>query len=196
MAKDGIPKHVRDMLASVGVTPEEAGIKEPPVGELQRLERSQFHAEAVLHFLQYPSVSRIVKRCKECGEPFATYYKSVAYCDYPCLKNGLKRVGLLWNEAEYDYDSKTNVERWGNYEPPLVIPPAAIEAMRSLLNLIDSGNQGQEPALIEPVESSFERVVPFENDEPDVPEIESVPPQEQTQSLSDFDESFLDDLLD
>lgn len=194
--KNSIPKHVRDMLASVGVTPEEAGIKEPPVGEFQRLERAQFHAEAVLYFLHHPSTARITKRCKECGEPFATYYKSVAYCDYPCLKLGLKKMGLLWSEAEYDYDSKTNVERWGNMEPPLVIPPAAIEAMRSLLNLIDSGKPGLELAPVAPVESSFERVVPFENDEPDVPEIESVPPQEQTQSLSDFDESFLDDLLD
>lgn len=195
MAKDGIPKHVRDMLASVGMTPEEAGVKETPVGELHRLERSQFHAEAVLHFLQYPSVARIAKRCKECGEPFATYYKSVAYCDYPCLKLALKKMGLLWSEAERDYDSKTNVERWGNMEPPLVIPPAAIEAMRSLLKLIDSESQNQEPVQVESVSPSFEQVVPFDYDEPDAPEIESDLPQKQTQSQPDFDESFLDDLF-
>lgn len=194
--KDGIPKHVRDMLASVGMTPEEAGIKEPPAGELQRIERAQFHAEAVLHFLQYPSVARIAKRCKECGEPFATYYKSVAYCDYPCLKLALKKMGLLWTETEYDYDTKTNVERWGNMEPPLVIPPAAIEAMRSLLKLVDSENPNPAIVQAEPVSPSFEQVVPFDYDEPDVPEIESGPPVERIQDLPTFDESFLDDLFD
>lgn len=182
-----LPKAVREALAAAGIKEEEIKTEvQEPTGELQRLERAQFHAEAVLHFLQYPSTSRIVKSCKECGEPFSTYYKSVAYCDYPCLKAGLKRVGLLWEETEYDYDAKTNVERWGNYEPPLVIPPAAIQAMRDLLNSIDQGNQVLSKAPVEPSPVFDDPEPPAENDEPDSLEIPDDLPKESPPAEDDF----------
>lgn len=73
------------------------------------------------------------KLCKRCGEPFATNYRSVAYCSDPCRAHDIsEQIGVKWNYF------KSEEERWGG-EPPLVIPPRALQMLlRFVLWFVDT----------------------------------------------------------
>jgi hypothetical protein len=94
----------------------------------KNIENPSLEAEAVLQFLQKPA-KFILKLCKRtaCGEPFGTNYHAVAYCSDNCRAKDLQsQNGIIWNPHKRPED------RWGG-EPPLMIPPAAINAMVKLL---------------------------------------------------------------
>ena len=120
-----------EMLAASGVTIEEIEeIKETaPTGR----EAVSMQAEAVLLFLESPA-KFTQKQCKrtECGEYFGTNYRSVAYCSDTCrAKEVSRQIGVKWNYF------KTEHERWGG-EPPLVIPPAALQKIRQYIEFFQS----------------------------------------------------------
>jgi len=124
-------------------------------------------AEGVLTFLSDPRTV-VLKYCKRCEEPFGTNYQSVAYCSDNCRAKALEKIGIQWNPH------KRPEERWGG-QPPLVIPPEAIDAMVKLLRkgrahhreaaaeIVDAQNQteihDEAGGLVTPSDESQERVV-------------------------------------
>lgn len=85
--------------------------------------------QGVLEFLAYPSVDKIAKYCRRCGEPFATNYRNVAYCSRHCIELHLKeKYGLAWFPA-----GDLKKERWEYQEEPQLIPMQALVAMKELV---------------------------------------------------------------
>lgn len=83
-------------------------------------------AEAVLLFLETPA-KFTTKLCKRCGEAFGTNYRAVSFCSDNCRAREMeKQLGIKWNWY------KPEEERWGG-EPPLVIPPPALQKIQQLL---------------------------------------------------------------
>lgn len=82
--------------------------------------------EAVLAFLETPAkfTTKICKR-EACQQPFGTNYRSVAYCSDNCRSRAVSEMmGVKW-----DWTRATEEERWGG-EPPLIIPPAALQKIQ------------------------------------------------------------------
>lgn len=100
-------------------------------------------AEAVLAFIQKP-INFVVRNCKrtECGQSFGTNYLYVGYCSDNCRAKDLAKIGIQWDHQ------KSARDRWGG-EPPLVVPPSALQALKVLLL------QTQEP-----VEENLQEEVP------------------------------------
>lgn len=82
-------------------------------------------AEATLAYLEAPSFFTEVE-CKRCGARFAVNMANVAYCSDTCRALTLQDLGIKWDKT------KPAEERWGN-NVPLVVPPAALEVTRSIL---------------------------------------------------------------
>lgn len=110
-------------------------------------------AEAVLLSLEKPARFTI-KNCKRCGESFGTNYRYVSYCSDTCRAKAIQnQTGIRWNWH------KPAEERWGsqsgNVEPPLTIPPEALQAMKvahqNLCQLLALQNQNgtQNPLFVE-----------------------------------------------
>lgn len=90
-------------------------------------------AEAVLLFLESPA-KFTTKLCKrfECQQPFGTNYRGVAYCSDNCRARSIEeQLGIKWNWF------KPEEQRWGG-EPPLVIPPAALQKLQTFVEFFAS----------------------------------------------------------
>lgn len=89
-------------------------------------------AESVLHSLQFPARPMKVAKCKlsSCGDVFRTPYNSVAYCSDFCRMEGLKEIGI---DGEDIFGSKNELELWGGYTPPAIIPEAVLAVMKYLV---------------------------------------------------------------
>ena len=113
-----------DMLAASGTTTE--AIEEMKTNAPTGREALSRQGEAVLLFLESPA-KYTAKLCKRCGEAFGTNYRAVAYCSDSCrAKTMYEQLGVKWNNF------KTEEERWGG-EPPLIIPPEALQRIQQLV---------------------------------------------------------------
>lgn len=126
-----------EFLARYGASTEKISdqIKEEPLPKDMPLNRS-FHAEAVLTSLQYPEKPRVTKTCKHCKDGFTTTYASVGYCSDECRRLELSKYGVDWIAEQYR--TKSEVELWGGFVPPFIIPPDALAVMKYLLNQVES----------------------------------------------------------
>lgn len=126
----------KNWLASLGITPEDlAKAAEPTPLHKDAAPRQQANHEAisVLRSLTWPHDQLVSVKCWECKHVFLTNYRANVYCSQQCYKDGLEKRGLVWRP------DRTLAEQWGGMEPPLMIPPGAIEAMRRLVDLADQG---------------------------------------------------------
>lgn len=169
-----LSKAQQEMFDRLGIklTPED--IPDTPIEqEPSTQERSNWEAQSTLLCLQWPYPDLMRKVCAECGRKFATSYHAAAWCSNECVKKGLAKAGIQWRP------DKTFAEQWGVMEPPLLIPPEAIRAMRRVLNLIDSGtlNQSynQEPDSDEALVDEVDDALPV----PPIPDTAVETPQER-----------------
>lgn len=80
-------------------------------------------AEGVLLHLQSAAKALLHKKCKECGELFATRYFAVAYCSTQCRAKTLQRdFGVSYN-SRTDHYSNMEAER------PLIVGPQAYQTL-------------------------------------------------------------------
>lgn len=126
----------KNWLASIGITAEDlqqAAEPRPLHKDVAPRQQANHEAISVLRMLTWPYDEYLHVKCWECGHIFLTNYKANVYCSQQCFKDGLEKKGIKWRP------DRTLAEQWGNYEPPLMIPPGAIEAMRRLVDLADQG---------------------------------------------------------
>ena len=138
MPTEKLNKAQQEMLAKLGIELKPEDFVEKPIEQEQSThERNTWEAQSTLLSLQWPYPDLVRKVCIECGKKFATNYHSTVWCSNECVKKGLEKNGIKWRP------DKTFAEQWGVMEPPLIIPPEAIRAMRRVLNLIDSETPNQ-----------------------------------------------------
>lgn len=96
-------------------------------------EMAKWEAQSLLVSLKWPYPDLVPVECwnPTCKKKFLTNYKANVYCSMECHKIELERKGIVWRPERSFY------EQWGNMEPPLMIPPEAIKAMRRLLSIVD-----------------------------------------------------------
>lgn len=141
-------------------------------------------AEAVLLYLEKPA-RFITKPCKLCGEYFGTNYRGVSYCSNAHrAKSLLDSTGIRWNPH------KSEAERWGG-EPPLVIPPTAVNKLREfaeqLLSQLPSEDSAQVVEIQEHVDEVSHQLISDSHTNP----VSLLPKSEPSLSL-DLDFLFLD----
>ena len=173
-----LSKKEQALLAAAGVTlTDDDFVEKPSVHtEEHTKEMAKWEAQSVLRSLKWPYPELVNRQCErpDCKKIFLTNYEANAYCSMECFKIELERRGLVWRPERSFY------EQWGNLEPPLMIPPEAIRAMRRLLMLVDQGNPvvsgslKQDHEVLEqeediPLESELpEHSIP--SSDPDIPE--------------------------
>ena len=92
-------------------------------------ERVAFRGEGVLYALEFPLSPRITKVCKECRDPFLSYYKAVAYCSQECTIRALRtHFGINWKP-----NRELKKERWETRGEPRLIPLKALQAMKAIV---------------------------------------------------------------
>ena len=152
----------------------------------------QFQAEGVLLFLQTAGKSLQTKKCKQCGNPFATRYIAVAYCSDLCRAEKFRKdYGIRWDSSR-DHYSMLDAER------PLVVGPEAYQLLQEfarrileedILVLQDNPPEEtlQEFPEVSRLEQLFQQELDRTNSVPSPPEQDA---DEQSQSqpfgLSDF----------
>lgn len=162
----------KNWLASIGITPEDlqkAAEPQPLHKDVAPRQQANHEAMSVLRCLTWPHDQLVSVKCWECKQAFLTNYKANVYCSQQCFKDGLERKGIKWRP------DRTLAEQWGNYEPPLMIPPGAIEAMRRLVALADQGmivqpdNQEQDSVEVLPTPvSEVSNDLPIPSNDPDI----------------------------
>lgn len=177
-------KGIAEILALAGVTlsPQDLEPRVEVEQEISTKQMAQWEAQSLLVSLNWPYPEMVPVKCWSCGEKFLTNYKANVYCSMPCFKKELEKRGLTWNPKKDFYN------QWGNLEPPLMIPPEAIKAMRRLLNLLDqetlgqTSNQEQDYESESPEESTVSLDPPILDSDPEI--LKGLPPEE--------DQDFLD----
>lgn len=111
-------------LAGVSVEEVAKTIQGQTVEDKQQV---QMQGEATLLSLLSPSKfeSRVCSRAA-CGQYYMTNYRSQAYCSLNCVKIELNSIGIAFDPTKPPH------ERWGG-EPPLTVPPEAIQSMKTIL---------------------------------------------------------------
>lgn len=147
MAK--LSKKEQELLASLGVSIKPDDYITPIEQQEPTKEMAKWEAQSLLVSLNWPYPEMVGVTCWSCKKVFLTNYKANVYCSMECFKIELEKKGLVWRPE------RTFYEQWGNLEPPLMIPPEAIKAMRRLLSIVDQETIAQshspkpdsEPAL-------------------------------------------------
>jgi hypothetical protein len=188
-----LSKAQKEILEKAGVTLESLTADIPTEENQATKERNEWEAQSLLTCLTWPLKEVADKKCIRCGEHFLTGYDKVSYCSNKCTELDLREhFGVFWNPKASFY------EQWGSMEPPLLIGPRQIQAMRDLLSLIDQEIAGQtdnqEPDYEvypeEPLESdSVSHDLPIPTNDP---ETQLEHPEEDADFLSLLD-SFLDE---
>lgn len=120
---------VAALLAKYGVSQTEFEVMPDAEEKKDPPERVAFRGEAVLYALEYPLSPRITKVCKECKDPFSSYYKAVAYCSQDCTIRALRRhFGINWKP-----NRELKKERWETRGEPRLIPLKALQAMKAIV---------------------------------------------------------------
>lgn len=131
-------KALAEWLASIGVDLTKETIAPTPIEkEPSTQQMAKWEAQSLLTSLNWPYPELVSVKCVDCGLDFLTNYRANTYCSMLCYKKALEKKGIAWRPE------RTFYEQWGNLEPPMMISPEQIKAMRRLLNLIDQGNLGQ-----------------------------------------------------
>ena len=126
---------IKELLSKAGIEEDviEAAIDESPTIR----DAISRQGEAVLLFLESPA-KFTAKICKRCKEPFSTNYRYVAYCSDNCRAKSIsEQTGVKWDWH------KSEEERWGFKEPPLVIPPQAFQKLQQCLEILQNLPQTQ-----------------------------------------------------
>jgi len=182
-----------EILKLAGVTPESLTADIPTEENQATRERNEWEAQSLLTCLTWPLKEIAGKECIRCGSQFLTGYDKVAYCSNRCTELDLREhFGLFWNPSESFY------EQWGPMEPPLLIGPRQIQAMRDLLSLLDQENPDQIQNQEQDYEDDLSEHQEFGGVSRDLlvltndPEIQLEPPEEDADFLSLL-ESFRDE---
>ncbi len=131
-------KTLMRILAEKGIKITEEEIPDEPIeNQKSTKQRSRWEAESLLLCLKWPYPELTKKNCLSCGEVFLTDYQATGYCSNECVKNDFKKYGLTW------HPEKSFQEQWGLMEPPLIIPPELLKAMRRLLKIAKTESQDQ-----------------------------------------------------
>ncbi len=179
-----MPKIDKQWLASIGITADDLKQAATPVPidkEPASMERSTRDALGTLRALNWPREQLTPIRCWECQEIFLTNYVANVYCSQQCFKGALAKKGIAWRPE------RSYADQWGQYEPPISVPPGALEVMRHLIRLADSGNR---PQLQNPEPDSFSELSTEEHEvlpDPPIPYIDPEIPSEP----EDSDDGFL-----
>lgn len=122
------------LLDSLGVKLSNEDYIKPVEKEQHTKDMANHQAQSLLINLRWPYPEMISVECwnPTCKQIFLTNYKANVYCSMQCFKIELERKGIVWRPE------RSFAEQWGNLEPPLMIPPEAIKAMRRLLSIVDS----------------------------------------------------------
>lgn len=131
-----LSKKEQELLEKLGIKVKSEDYIRPVEEEEHTKEMARWEAQSVLRSLKWPYPELVNRQCErpDCKKIFLTNYEANAYCSMECFKVELERRGLVWRP------DRTFYEQWGNLEPPLMIPPEAIKAMRRLLSIVDRGN--------------------------------------------------------
>lgn len=133
-----LSKLQKELLERAGLSQESLTAEIPTEENQATQERNEWEAQSLLTCLTWPLKEVASKKCVRCGEYFLTGYDKVCYCSNKCTELDLReRFGLCWTPKASFY------EQWGPMEPPLLIGPRQIQAMRDLLSLLDQGNPDQ-----------------------------------------------------
>lgn len=142
-------KKTLDYLKSLGIDPTTIQSQIPVEQEQHTKDMNRHQAESLLWTLKWPYPEMMPQKCLGCNRTFLTNYAANRYCSQRCIKSDFEKIGLKWNP------DRSFQEQWGNLEPPLMIPPEAIQAMRRLLQILDSETQDlqryQEPDSLEEI---------------------------------------------
>ena len=183
-----LSKKEQALLDSLGVKLSNEDYVRPVEEEPHTKEMAKWEAQSLLVSLNWPYPELTSVKCWSCGEYFLTNYKANVYCSMKCFKVELEKKGIVWKPDKSFY------EQWGNLEPPLMIPPEAIKAMRRLLSIVDSGidrdreqqyqGLGSEDVHMDQIDDSvsLDPQVPY--NDPDIPE-------EQPKDVEESEDSFL-----
>jgi hypothetical protein len=126
-----LSKKEQELLDSLGIKIKPEDYITPIEEQAPTKEMAKWEAQSVLVSLNWPYPEMVPVTCWSCKKVFLTNYKANVYCSMECFKIELEKKGLVWRPERSFY------EQWGNLEPPLMIPPEAIKAMRRLLSLVD-----------------------------------------------------------
>lgn len=133
-------REMAEKAAKYGLTinPEEA---------LKKIGTDKNHeADAVLKWLHEPH-AMMQKRCRRCGEIFATNYCSVGYCGNGCRTRDLKDLfGIDWQPQS---------NTWGRYEPPVVLPYGTLVQIRAWAEKFLADFDSLEQKSLEHVDQDF-----------------------------------------
>lgn len=179
-----------EWLKSIGISLDELNkAAEPAPLHKERASREQsiHEANSLLVSLQWPSLELMSVACWECKELFLTNYHANVYCSQRCYRDSLLARGLKWNP------DRTLAEQWGNLEPPFMIPPEAIKAMRRLLAIVDQGKQDQSENLMQGI--GREELIIEDEPLPDLP-VPYTDPEIQSEPASDQQDSEFLSMLD
>lgn len=182
-------KQLNEWLASIGVNLNPEQIVEQPIEkEPSTHQMGKWEAQSLLTSLKWPYPELTPVKCWECGEEFLTNYEANTYCSMMCYKTALKKRGLAWRPE------RTFYEQWGNLEPPLMISPESVKAMRRLLSLLDQGKIG----LSDDPEPDYEEELstPISDSVSPAPQVPYTDPGIQQAHTLDLDDEFLDMLND
>lgn len=135
-----LTKKQLELLNSLNITTTELfdGTNQSSETNAATTERTEWEAQSLLTCLTWPLKEVTGKTCIRCGQQFLTGYDKVAYCSNICTELDLKEhYGIWWQPKNSFY------EQWGPMEPPLLIGPRQIQAMRDLLSLLDQESPDQ-----------------------------------------------------
>jgi hypothetical protein len=152
---------IMDLLNRAGVKEEviESALDESPT----IYDAISRQGEAVLLFLESPA-KFTAKLCKRCKEPFSTNYRYVAYCGDPCRAKAIsEQTGVKWDWH------KSEEERWGFKEPPLIIPPLAYQNLQLYLGALQIQIEIQPQQLPDRQEEFHESLDTFPANLPSLP---------------------------
>lgn len=159
-----------EMLTNFGM--DKAQVEEIKDSAPTTVQAVSYQGDAVLRFLEKPAAftTKVCKR-EACDMTFATNYRNVAYCSDNCRARELERqLGVKWNWLKPEH------ERWGG-DPPLIIPPAALQMLDTYIKWFASQPQIQSQKENPQIEAS--PVLP-ETLEPDYLPLSMSPPVDKT----------------
>lgn len=182
MAK--LSKKEQELLASLGVQIKPDDYITPIEQQEPTKEMAKWEAQSLLVSLNWPYPEMVGVTCWSCKKVFLTNYKANVYCSMECFKIELEKKGLVWRPE------RTFYEQWGNLEPPLMIPPEAIKAMRRLLSLVDQETIAQSHSPKQDYEDvpSFQKL---NDDALHAPPIPYSDPDIQSEHQKDSEDDFL-----
>lgn len=152
----------------------------------QKQERRRNQSEGVLLFLETAGKAFLTKKCKECGQPFATRYTNVAYCGDLCRAAYMRKAyNIRWDPTR-DHYAMMEAER------PLLVGPAAYQVLQEFARRIL-----EEDILVLQDDPQEDNPLPQEPPEADLPDpLASLLEQDHTSPLPSLAEEIVHERSD